>query len=413
MGAAITSLPETLARASIPEPVLDVVSRLQGAGFQAYLVGGGVRDLLLGKVPKDFDVATSARPEDVQRTFRKVIPTGIQHGTVTVLQRGTHVEVTTFRSEGDYHDGRRPSSVAFHEDIAADLSRRDFTINAMAFDPIARRLEDPFGGQVDLGARIVRCVGEPSARFSEDGLRPLRAVRFAAVLGFALDPPTHHAIGPALAVFRKVALERVREELTKLLLSTRPALGVELLSSTGLLACFLPEALQGDLGAKLAALGRATLNLEVRLAIVLAGARPDAPLRRLTFPTKVVEKVALLLAHPLPASPDGWTDPQLRRFLAAVGPSNVDDVVELARAQRGEDLFGERLRAMVAARPALFPRELALDGNAIMTALGVKPGRVVGEATRFLMEQVLDDPSRNQPVELSALLLAWAKGREP
>ena len=177
-------LPELLRLAHIPEPVTRVLARLAELGYSAYLVGGGVRDLLRGVAPKDFDVATSARPEQVQAAFKKVIPTGIQHGTVTVVVSGVPIEVTTYRTEGAYLDGRRPAEVSFHTDIVEDLSRRDFTINAMAFDPVKAELIDPFGGQRDLAAGVVRCVGEALARFTEDGLRPLRAVRLCAVLGF-------------------------------------------------------------------------------------------------------------------------------------------------------------------------------------------------------------------------------------
>ncbi|EAU62731.1 CCA tRNA nucleotidyltransferase, partial [Stigmatella aurantiaca] len=180
---------EPLHRADIPRPILDVLHRLRELGFAAFLVGGCVRDILRGVAPKDFDVASSALPQEVQGAFKKVIPTGIQHGTVTVVIGGNHVEVTTFRSEGDYLDGRRPSSVTFERDITQDLSRRDFTINAMAYDPVGQVLVDPFGGMEDLQAHLIRCVRSPLERFSEDGLRPMRAVRFAAVLGFTLEQP--------------------------------------------------------------------------------------------------------------------------------------------------------------------------------------------------------------------------------
>ncbi|MFP2964239.1 CCA tRNA nucleotidyltransferase, partial [Myxococcus sp. 1LA] len=262
-----------LHNADIPQPVLDVIARLRELGHAVYLVGGCVRDMVRQVHPKDFDVATSALPQEVQGAFHKVIPTGIQHGTVTVLQKGTHVEVTTFRSEGDYLDGRRPSSVAFERDIVKDLSRRDFTINAMAYNPLDRELVDPFGGQSDLQAQLIRCVGSAQERFSEDGLRPLRAVRFAAVLGYSLDSATRDAIPATLGVFRKVALERVREELVKLLLSPRAESGLHLLADTGLLDVFLPELARADAQAASsarAAVQAAPLEAEVRLAVLLA-----------------------------------------------------------------------------------------------------------------------------------------------
>src|SRR5207253_7294612 len=220
----------------VPTAVQDVLRILRGAGKQAYLAGGAVRDLLRiaqgEKVtpPQDFDVATDALPEEVQRLFPRTAPTGIAHGTITVLA-GTHsVEVTTFRGEGPYLDGRRPSSVTFLGDIEGDLARRDFTVNAMAWDPLANDLRDPFGGARDLQRKLLRAVGEPLDRFREDGLRPLRAVRFASTLRLALDRRTERAIPQALDVFAKVAWERVRDELSKLLVrGDPPSRGLRLL----------------------------------------------------------------------------------------------------------------------------------------------------------------------------------------
>jgi len=178
-------------RKLIPDDVQAVCRRLHQAGHQAHLVGGGVRDLLLGRPPADFDVATSAHPDDVMRLFgsRYAIPTGLQHGTVTVLAADRRpVEVTTFRGEGEYLDGRRPSSVRFGATLVEDLARRDFTMNAIAYDPVDDVLTDPFGGQEDLAAGLVRAVGDPVARFREDGLRPMRAVRQATQLDFTIEP---------------------------------------------------------------------------------------------------------------------------------------------------------------------------------------------------------------------------------
>src|SRR5215831_17450093 len=191
------ALPDVLRRAAIPAGVRALLERLQAAGHEAWLVGGGVRDLLLGMQPKDWDIATQALPQEVMRLFRRVVPTGIAHGTVTVLVPEGQVEVTTFRVESAYVDGRRPGAVEFRRDLVEDLARRDFTINALAFDPVGHRFRDPFGGQEDLARRRVRCVGVPADRFAEDGLRPLRAVRFATVLDFELDPETEAAAGGA------------------------------------------------------------------------------------------------------------------------------------------------------------------------------------------------------------------------
>ncbi|MFP2911407.1 CCA tRNA nucleotidyltransferase [Pyxidicoccus sp. 3LFB2] len=412
-----------LHNADIPRPVLDVIARLRELNHAVYLVGGCVRDMVRLVPPKDFDVATSALPEEVQRAFRKVIPTGIQHGTVTVVQGGTHVEVTTFRSEGDYLDGRRPSSVAFERDIVKDLSRRDFTINAMAYNPLDRELVDPFGGQADLHAQLIRCVGSALERFSEDGLRPMRAVRFAAVLGFSLDASTRDAIPATLSVFRKVALERVRDELTKLLLSPRAEGGLVLLAETGLLDVFLPEVARADAeAARLAraAVQAAPLEIEVRLATLLADLVERTPARdiglRLKFPNKSADLVALLVEHAKLEARVGESDPALRRLLARVGPPQLPQLMAVARARvqvRAPDRLAEvealftRLEALAAAKPPLSAKELALTGGDIMATLGVGPSPIVGEATRFLVESVLDDPGLNTADTLKARLKDW------
>ncbi|MFZ5469659.1 MAG: CCA tRNA nucleotidyltransferase [Myxococcota bacterium] len=445
-----------LKNAPIPEPVLKVVRRLRERGFEAYLVGGGVRDLLRGVTPKDYDVATSARPEQVVASFKKVIPTGIQHGTVTVLESSHHVEVTTFRSEAEYADGRRPSAVEFHSDVEADLSRRDFTINAIAYDPASGTLVDPFGGQADLEKKLVRCVGDPVARFSEDGLRPLRAVRFSAVLGFSLDPPTEAAIPATVPVFRKVAMERVREEFLKLLTCERARGGLSLLDRSGLLAVFLPELVathgvmqderyEADVfGHSLAAVEASPPSIELRLSALLhdiakprtATPRPGGGntfpghdrlgaemattiLTRLKLPSRVVQAVSTLVRHHCLEGP--MSDAQLRRLAARVGPQNFGALFELTLANRqayaphadvGETLaLQERSQRLLKARPALSTQELALDGKDIMRVLGVGPGALVGEATRFLLDQVLENPDLNTVAQLTQVLQKWAASR--
>ncbi len=452
-------LPETLDRIEIPPPILAVVTRLRQRGFDAFLVGGCVRDMVLGTRPKDYDVATNAVPDQVERLFKKVIPTGKQHGTVTVLMPGAAVEVTTFRTEGEYLDARRPSRVEFRTHLEDDLSRRDFTINAMAFDPIARQLRDPFGGQRDLQAGVVRCVGDPSARFSEDGLRPLRAVRFATVLGFQIDPDTARAIPDSLSSFRRISVERIREEFCKLLLSAQPSLGLELLRTTGLLAVFLPELLEAvgqaqdeayahDVyGHLLATVEASRSDLHLRLAALLhdiAKPRTAAPkggqiefpehaavgavlagqiLDRLKFPRKVIEGVSSLVHHHRLEPLDGASGGALRRFVARIGEENVEAHFALAEANRrgrGRNVQEElqklrrlrsRIAAVLASKPALEVRALALDGNEIMRLLNVGPSPEIGEATRFLMEQVLDHPEWNSPDKLRQLLRNWARSR--
>jgi tRNA nucleotidyltransferase (CCA-adding enzyme) len=442
----------------IPESVMAVLARLKERGFEAFLVGGCVRDMVRGATPKDYDVATSALPQEVQHSFSKTIPTGIEHGTVTVLWKGMHVEVTTFRSEGEYLDARRPSSVAFHTDIREDLSRRDFTINAMAYDPTTSALVDPFGGRDDLKAKLIRCVGTPQERFGEDGLRALRAVRFASVLGFSLDGPTEAAIPATLPSFRKIAHERIREEFTKLLLSDRPVFGVQLLERTGLLGTFLPEVQStkgqpqdatypGDVFEHLLATLEVTPPvLEVRLAALLHDlakprcAQPDGEgvrfdghermgeqlvrevMIRLKFPSKTTETVGLFVREHVFDEGARWTDGGLRRFVARLGEGHLEPFFTFLEANRSTRTDGERRRSqlrqvrerlthLLEQRPPLNSKALALNGNQIMRILGVGPSPTVGEATRFLMEQVLDDPSLNSAEGLTGLLQNWARSK--
>ncbi|MGO9829029.1 MAG: CCA tRNA nucleotidyltransferase [Myxococcaceae bacterium] len=406
--------PTPLRGARVPAGVLDVLERLQGAGYEAYLVGGCVRDLVTGRVPNDWDVATQALPAEVQRLFRKVIPTGVAHGTVTVLVPGGQVEVTTYRVETGYTDGRRPDRVEFRRDLVEDLARRDFTINAMAFEPKSGELRDPFGGLEDLARRTVRCVGDAVARFGEDGLRPLRAVRFATVLDFELDALTESAIPGAIPVFRKVAPERVRDEFLKLLLAPGVAHGLRVLESTGLLSAAFPELVATVRSGAGERVGAVPGSVEVRLAALLASAdEPEAVLERLRLPARTVEEVRALLASQLPQDASAWTDAEVRRWTARLGAERVPDAVSLAT---GAGLpQAARVRAhieqVLASRPPLTVRALALGGAGVMQVLGVGPSPVVGEATRWLLEQVLEAPERNTEPALRELLSAWAVAR--
>jgi len=437
-------VPAPLRRARFAPAVMEVLRRLDAAGHRSWLVGGAVRDLLLRRSrldPADLDVATPARPEQVSALFQKVIPTGIEHGTVTVLAAGgVPVEVTTFRGEGAYLDGRRPSSITFLSDIDDDLSRRDFTVNALAFDPIGHELRDPFGGQDDLRRRRLRAVGDPAARFAEDGLRPLRAARFAAQLGFTLDPATRSAIRPALPVTAKVSAERVMTEVSKLLLAAHPGRGLDLLDATGLLEVVLPELAACPAPRRrhaFAAVGLAPRELPVRLAawlhVVPRGSSTDEVasatrqiLARMRFAGAVVELAAALVAEHvclLDRRAMGVSDDAagVRRLMARIGRARLAHLFAIweadARALRPpgrsrKELSALRaLRARVArierAHPPLTPAELALDGRAVMDVLGVTPGPDVGAALRHLLACVLEDPRLNTAPALTSELRAW------
>lgn len=448
--------------ALIPSDVLDVVRRLRQAGHEAHIVGGCVRDLLLGRPPGDFDVATSAHPDTVMKLFgdRYAIPTGLQHGTVTVVTgpppQGRHVEVTTFRGEGEYLDGRRPSVVRFGATLDEDLARRDFTMNAIAYDPVDDRLTDPFGGQADMAARTVRAVGNPAERFREDGLRPMRAIRQATQLGFEIDPATQAAIPETRESFRKVSAERIRDELLKLLASTAPSRGIELMRAASLLPEVLPELLE-SVGVPQNRFHKfdvyhhtlATLD-EARGGgvVVLLGAllhdigkprakqpREGAPgeysffkheyvgaemaddiCRRLKLPNAEREDVcALVENHMFYYTPD-WSDGTIRRFVRRVGTERLDALIALREADIAGRGFGEdreketrelrdRIARVANADAALKVTDLAIDGNDIMRVLGIPPGKVIGQVLERLLERVLDDPALNTKETLAALAL--------
>jgi tRNA nucleotidyltransferase (CCA-adding enzyme) len=448
------------AASAIPPDVLVVCQRLREAGHAAFVVGGSVRDLLIGRVPGDFDVATSAHPEVTMRIFgsRYAIPTGLEHGTITVLagkpptQR--HVEVTTFRGEGTYLDGRRPSSVTFSATLDEDLARRDFNMNAIAYDPATGALIDPFDGQSDITRKIVRAVGDPILRFTEDGLRPMRAVRQAAQLGFALDPDTQAAIPQTLDSFRKVSSERIRDELRKLLLSPKPSLGLECMRVTGLLAEVLPEMLptigcvqnhfhKHDVYAHiLATVDAAVPDFIVRMAALVhdlgkpktQAPREDAPgeysfFRHEQVGAEMAEAIcvrlklsvaerttlcALVSGHMFFYTPD-WTDGTVRRFVKRVGAELVPSLFALREADvasRGQDEDPQcetrDLRARIAKvatdDAALRVTDLAINGKDVMRVLGIPPSRRIGEVLDQLLEKVLDDPKLNDRETLEALV---------
>lgn len=428
-------VPAVLARAELPPEIVKVLRTLASAGHRSWIVGGAVRDLLLhrSRESNDFDVATPATPREVTALFRKVIPTGIEHGTVTVLEAGHAVEVTTFRGEGAYADGRRPESVTFHTDLEADLARRDFTVNALAWDPLAPELRDPFGGRADMARRLVRAVGDPAERFGEDGLRAMRAARFAAQLGYGLHPRTRAAIPGALEIVKKVSVERLSDELTLLVVAPHAERGLAVMRTTGLLAAVLPG---------LAALPPRTLDHAVavlrrvppepvpRFAALLHALPAEAAERMLVElrqPRRVSDAVAhLVRAHAcrvasgsagLPAS-----QVEVRRWLSRVGLDRAAELLVLADAEartlppaRARPARREvrALEARVAEleKAALATAHLALDGRAVMAILGAGPGPHVGEALRHLLDRVLDDPSLNDAAVLERELRAWWAAR--
>lgn len=459
---------EGLKRFPFPPALLHVLKRLQGQGHQAFVVGGSVRDILLGKSPDDFDVTTDRMAQDVSALFGgqrpkeldgwvcHVLETGLKHGTVTVRLRrkGTGdwsaFEVTTFRGEGAYLDGRHPESVVFLDNVEDDLARRDFTINAMAYDPLADSFVDPFGGEGNLKGGVVRCVGRPLDRFLEDGLRLVRAVRFATRLGFSIDQETLEAIRDrgALDNFGRVSRERQRDEFMKILQTREPARGLRLMEETGLMERFLPAFHHRPPEERQAAIrrlerlasSRPDASSVLRLTAVVGDlAEADDPFRRPSnnLLTKLLRDLRLSNAEVSETNrratrigfghTDFPTDGHLRRALAAAGVKSsdesdardartlVDDLLSLEEASGGEpgaiDALRRRIRSVLEARPPLSMNQLALDGREIGEILGTGPGPAVGQAMSLLMDAVLEDPSANTAERLKRIL--ESKGNRP
>lgn len=423
---------------TLPAAVTWLIRQLTRAGFEAYAVGGGVRDQLLGREPKDWDVATNATPVQIQQVFPKSVYTN-RFGTVGV-KRGPQVyEVTTYRVESAYADARHPDHVEFVKRLDDDLARRDFTINAIATD--GQQLTDPFGGVRDLKRKLVRAVGNPSERFTEDALRMMRAVRLAVELGFKIDPQTEAAISRGAERLKLVSPERIQGEFVRILASPQPEHGVRLLLKTRLADVFIPELREGDNFAQAKhhtepVLEHNLLTLKhvpsedplLRLAALfhdigkprsargsgarrtfhgheVIGARMTKQImRRLHFANADVERVVNLVRHHMFLFQFESTDKAVRRIIRRTGPENVDDLVDL----RVGDRLGSGCRVGYSKKLQLFKervvevqkdpidtRMLKIDGTDLMREFNRPPGPWLGELMDALLEDVLDDPKRN------------------
>jgi tRNA nucleotidyltransferase (CCA-adding enzyme) len=439
---------------AIPTPIRDLCVRLAEAGFGVWCVGGAIRDAIWRQwgAPRavgigDWDIASTATPDQVTRLFRRVVPSGIRHGTVTVVLPNQSVEVTTLRGEQGYSDGRHPDSVVFVKDIVQDLARRDFTINAIAYDPIANQLIDPFGGIDDLVSRCLRAVGDPRERFSEDGLRVLRAARFAATLGVDIEAHTQAAIRYSLDSYRKVSAERIRDEWTKALGAPLASRAFNIMLAEGILGITAPELvdMKGCVQNRhhrydvwehtlRTVDGITNKSLQLRLAALLhdvgkpvvrdvssktedyifhdhevQGSRlADAIMRRLKFPNNLREPVVALVRHHIVVYCGSWTDSAVRRWINRVTQDLLWDILELARADvaakgyevksqiQALDELEERVRLVLASRHAFTIGDLAVSGKELMQELGLTPGPIIGLLLRSLLDEVLEAPEHNE-----------------
>ena len=428
---------------ALPAAVQDALERLWSAGHAAYVVGGSLRDTLLGRDPADWDLATSALPERTAALFPEAIYEN-PFGSVAVPSGDPAlgaIDITTFRSDHDYADFRRPHRVEFSDSIELDLARRDFTVNAIAWGAevaATPRLVDPHGGREDLASRSLRAVGDPATRFGEDALRMLRAVRLATTLGFAIEPATLAAIRERAELVRHLSGERVAQELRLLLAAERPSVGLRLLAETGLLDHLAPElaAQRGIPQNKVAGEdlwdhtvrstdGAAVDPAHLRLAALLHDVgKPSTMaegrfvghetvgatmarevLDRWHWPTLERDRIVHLVRHHMFGYVPRWSDAAVRRFIVKVGPDALGELFLLREADNiGSGLPAgagrlDELRARVAAQlesgAALDLRSLAVDGNDLMTEFGLAPGPIVGTTLQRLLDRVIGDPSLN------------------
>lgn len=434
----------------IPDGARHILQTLNDAGYEAYLVGGCVRDLLRGVEPHDWDICTSALPEETKRCFagQRVIEAGLKHGTVTVLVEGGPFEITTYRTEGSYSDSRRPDFVRFVPNLEEDLARRDFTMNAIAMD-LEGSLRDLFGGVVDIKVGLIRCVGEPDLRFQEDGLRVMRTLRFAAVLGYDIEEQTAQAVHENRAMLDRVAAERINAELCKLLVGKNA--GDVLRQYPDVFCQFWPELgplvtleqnnpwhCWGGWEHTIHAVEGAPTDVTLRLAMLLhdigkpackstdengidhfyghpavSAQLAEQMLRALKFDNKTRERVVLLVGrHDAQLPPRSQV---IRRWLNRLGPEAFFQLLDVKRAdnmgqapEKVQDRLAEldEIRAkaeqILAERQCLTLKDLAVDGRDVMAA-GIAPGPAVGQVLERLLERVLSGEIPNE----RDVLLNW------
>ena len=386
---------EIKVRIQLPYEVEWVIGKIRDAGYEAFAVGGCVRDTLLGRTPEDWDVTTSARPEAVKAIFERTVDTGLQHGTVTVLKNRKGYEVTTYRIDGEYHDGRHPDSVEFTPNLLEDLKRRDFTINAMAYSH-ETGIVDEFGGMEDLKAGIVRCVGRPEDRFTEDALRLLRALRFSAQLGFEIEESTYAAIKTIAPNLAKVSKERVQAELTKLLLSAHPE-RILLLKETGLSVQIVPgfdAVFAPPLFSKLSQLPAEKSLRWAGFLLCQSTKQAEAVLKGLKMDNETIGNVSRMIEGAKETLP--LEKPAVRRAMSRYTPYQLEGALKLKELMGSPD--AEEIRRLreeiIRDGDCVSLKDLAVKGRDLLEA-GVERGPMVGEILNHLFDLVLLHPEKN------------------
>ena len=429
---------------NVPKYVKYIIDKFYENNFEAYMVGGCVRDSLLGILPKDYDITTSAKPNITESLFEKTIPTGIEHGTVTVVLEKENFEVTTYRTEGSYIDNRRPESVSFVSNIKEDLSRRDFTINAFAYND-QEGLVDYFNGLTDLNNKVIKAVGDPNIRFKEDALRMLRAIRFSAQLDFTIETNTLTAIKNNCDLIKNISVERIRDELCKIHISDNPSKVIILLQNTGILAIILPEINslvqytplctnhnRDVFEHTLKVINNTYSNLSLRLSALFhdigklntLAALPNGHhyfpdhniesanmtkeiLKKLKFDNQTIDSISAIIYDHIVIAPNYMpTDGEIKRLLNRVGSKNIFTLFELQRADISSlwdpipfltkvDYIEDRVKNILENKEPLTIKDLDIDGSILIKELELKPGKILGDILNYLLEKVLDDKNLN------------------
>ncbi len=431
-----------------------IIRKIEAHNFKAYLVGGAVRNFLLGLEVSDFDITTNALPQDIEGIFHKTIPTGKKYGTITVIHDNSSYEVTTFRSDGTYSDGRRPDSVRFSTELIEDLKRRDFTINAICID-IDEKLIDYFNGIEDIKNKIVRCIGNPDERFTEDALRMMRAVRFMTQLKFTLDENTRLSIIKNSDLIKNISVERIREELNKILLSDKPSDGIRMIVDTGLMKQIIPEFMD-TIGFNqhnpyhdkdvfehtMEVLDSTKSKLSLRLAAlfhdiskpecftqdesgrghfyeheVKSSERAKLIMERLKYPNDITEDVRVLVRYHLLKSVD-MKDKGVKRYINNVGIDRLENMFDLNIADiKGKskiadtsgferlEILREKCRNIIERKEPLSRKDLKINGRDL-EALGIEKGHIYTEVLNKVLDLVLEFPERNSKEELKKYVLS-------
>ncbi len=433
---------------NFPKEVENIIRKLEEEGYEAFLVGGCVRDVLRGVEPKDFDVATNADPKEVEKIFKKSLYNN-KFGTVTVFtnskeERLREIEVTTYREEEDYSDQRHPEKISFVKDIKDDLKRRDFTINAMAVS-LSKELVDPFSGKKDLEKKVIRAVGVPQERFSEDALRMMRAVRFSCSLNFEIEKKTKEAIKESAELLKNISSERIRDEFVKIIMTPRAAEGVEELRKLNLLEHFLPELVEGYKVAQskhhiydcykhaiysLRYAVKKEFSFHVRMAALLhdigkpkskhgegegatfhnhevIGAKMTRNiLNRLKFKKEDREKITLLVRYHLFYYNVGEvSESSVRRLLRKVGKENIEELLEVRMADRigsgvpkAEPYRLRHMRYLIekVSQDAINTSMLKITGNDVMEMMKISPGPIIGDVLSIVLLKVINNPELNE-----------------